>query len=606
MRKLVLIAVLLLATNISFGQYYKSNIAESERIKKDTCYYWCQSEGSFESVEEAEEKAVDELVIAIKKGCKSNIVPVGDNTAIANFVFDTFKSFFEQNIQYLTLREGDENEVFAYISKEEFRNECAQRKEDIDYYLSTADIAFEKENLGDALRNYYIAMMLCCAHPYGNGMMINDEQTKRDVKLVKWLSNRIDGDDGILSMVRFNVIDWVETDEKVDAEIRVSSVTGIPLSNINIRYNNGRFNQTCNVTNGRANLTLFKNENEVKELNVEVDMSYSDVRVEPVASMLKYFKKKVDFSKCDKTVKNPNQNAKKEKKSDSKKETNPDNGSINSYMVSDDIYLKNMKTIEDAIRRHDYESVRELFTPEGYDFLMKLKDYGAASVIGKPDYKMFAFNGEVICRSIPMLFTFNRQSFSHDVVFRFDMDSKQVSSISFRLTDTAEDCIWNNEEWNIDSRLVLVNFLEDYQTAYAFKQIDYLDKIFSDNALIIIGHVVEEKPISTDGRQFGNNKKVEYTRKSKDEYISTLKTQFDNKSYINIHFTDLNVRHAADNDEEVFGVQVHQYYHSSNYSDDGYLFLMVDLREELPIIHVRTWQPGKTDINDLINLKDVL
>ena len=38
MRKLLLTAVLLLATYFSFGQEYKSNIAESERIKKDTCY----------------------------------------------------------------------------------------------------------------------------------------------------------------------------------------------------------------------------------------------------------------------------------------------------------------------------------------------------------------------------------------------------------------------------------------------------------------------------------------------------------------------------------------------------------------------------------------
>ncbi|MGN0033913.1 MAG: hypothetical protein ACI358_09090 [Candidatus Limimorpha sp.] len=309
MRKLFCVVAVLFAANISFGQEYKSNIAESERIKKDTCYYWCQSDGDFESVEDAEEKAVDELVVAIKKGCKSNIVPVGDNTAIMNFVFDTFKPFVEQNIQYLTLREGERNEVFAYITKEEFRNECAQRKQDIDYYINTADIAFEKENLGDALRNYYIAMMLCCSHPYGNSLMIKDEETMRDVKLANWLSNRIDGDDGILSMVRFNVVNWTETDENVDAELRVSSVTGVPLSNINIRYNNGRFNQTCNVTNGRANLQLFKNETDIKELKVEVDMSYSDVRVEPVASMLKYMRKKVDFSKCEKTVKNPNLNA---------------------------------------------------------------------------------------------------------------------------------------------------------------------------------------------------------------------------------------------------------------------------------------------------------
>src|SRR5574344_96242 len=67
MRKLLLTAVLLLVTYFSFGQEYKSNIAESERIKKDTCYYWCQSEGNFESVEDAEESVVDGLLTAIRK-----------------------------------------------------------------------------------------------------------------------------------------------------------------------------------------------------------------------------------------------------------------------------------------------------------------------------------------------------------------------------------------------------------------------------------------------------------------------------------------------------------------------------------------------------------
>lgn len=205
-----------------------------------------------------------------------------------------------------------------------------------------------------------------------------------------------------------------------------------------------------------------------------------------------------------------------------------------------------------------------------------------------------------------MRFGFNNMSFTRDVVFRFNKESKKVTSIAFRLSDTAEKGIWDNTNWKVDSRLVLINFLEDYQTAYAFKQLEYLDKIFSDDALIIVGHVVETKPVMQDGVLYGKNTKVERTKKTKAQFIQDLGRQFRNKSYINIHFTDIDVRRAAGEDEEVFGVQVKQYYHSNNYNDDGYLFLMVDLREELPIIHVRTWQPGKTDIEELITLKDVL
>ena len=41
----------------------------------------------------------------------------------------------------------------------------------------------------------------------------------------------------------------------------------------------------------------------------------------------------------------------------------------------------------------------------------------------------------------------------------------------------------------------------------------------------------------------------------------------------------------------MYGIQLSQEYYSSNYSDKGYLFLMVDLTDHTqPVIHVRTWQ----------------
>ncbi len=612
MRKLLFLSLLLSISVVSLSQTFKSNIAESERIKKDTCYYWYQGADDFETVEDAEDDAVTGLLESVKKNYKSNIVTIGnDNNRLLNCVFETFRPFIEQNIQYLTLKSGAANSVFAYVSKSSFRESCAERKNDIGYYIRQADAAMDKENVGDALRYYYIAMMLCCSHPDGNELTVWDEETSHEVKMAKWLSNRIDGDEGILSLVRFNVKNWKETDDKVIAELDVSTTTGIRISNMTFKYNNGRFSQTCNVSNGRAEVELFKNEDVVKDIDVEIDMSYDDVEFEESAAytMIKFLRKKVGFSKTGKTISNRGKNRMKKEASEEApivKAGSGDGGSVEKYLVGDDAYLKNMKLIENAIRLGEYESVRGLFSPEGYEYFMRLKGYGKASVIGTPDYKMLAFNGEVICRSLPMRFEFNNMSFTRDVVFRFDKETKKVTSIAFRLSDTAEKGVLDNRNWKIDSRLVLINFLEDYQTAYAFKQLDYLDKIFSDNALIIVGHVVENKPVTKDGVLYGNNTKIERTKKTKTQYLQDLGRQFRNKSYINIHFTDLDVRRAAGEEEEVFGVQVRQYYHSNSYNDEGYLFLMVDLREELPIIHVRTWQPGKTDLKDLITLKDVL
>ena len=46
----------------------------------------------------------------------------------------------------------------------------------------------------------------------------------------------------------------------------------------------------------------------------------------------------------------------------------------------------------------------------------------------------------------------------------------------------------------------------------------------------------------------------------------------------------------------MYGVRLHQAWRSSNYSDDGYVFLLWEFRgEDDYILHVRTWQPEYLD-----------
>lgn len=610
MKKILLSAVLLILSGFVAGQDFNFDYVDAKQVMNSGDYFWYQSEGDFESDEEAEKNAISGLVESVRKGYKSDVVQLGsDSEGLLKSIFSTFEGKIKENAQYILLKPGKSFDMLAYISKEDFDKMCKDREYDIYRYVKIGDNAMMNLNVGDALRNYYIAMMLCCSHPKGNSLFYTDEDNNEKVKLATWLRDVIDGHDGILHSINLNVVKWEESNRITNVELLVKTLSGNLVSNVTLKFFNGRYWERCNVSNGKVDLR-YTSCNDMNEYQIEIDMSYKEVeKIEPAAyHMMKYIGEKKAFSNTniEKTIRKPGekQNHVKEKKPvEPKTETT---GAINKYAVADNIYLENVKLIEKAIRNNDYEPVKHLFTEEGQENLNMMRKYGTASVIGSPEYKFYAFNGEVICRSMPVKFTFNRESYTHDVVFRFDMNTKKVSSIVFRLTDIAEDCIMVNDNWELDSRLVLMNFLEDYQTAYAFKQDKYLEKIFSDNALIIIGHVVDYKPITDDGVLYSNNKKVEYTRKSKGEYISGLRNVFAKNSYVNIHFTDLEVSHSAAENQEVYGVQVHQYYNSSSYSDEGYLFLMVDLRDNLPVIHVRTWQPGKTDVEDLINLSDLL
>ena len=218
--------------------------------------------------------------------------------------------------------------------------------------------------------------------------------------------------------------------------------------------------------------------------------------------------------------------------------------------------------------------------------------------------KFIKFKNEVICRYVPMQFQFNRVSFARDIVFRFDESTQQINSLAFRLSDVSERDLIKATKSSMNSTLVIMTFLEDYQTSYGLRRIEYLEQVLSDNALIIVGHVVDKAEVADQRTLNLDAKQVSFIRRTKAEYIANLRDKFARLDYINIHFANLEVERSS-SDEETYGIQVKQYYYASNYSDEGYLFLMVDLTGDTPIIHVRAWQDVKTDIRDLVTLRDV-
>ena len=61
--------------------------------------------------------------------------------------------------------------------------------------------------------------------------------------------------------------------------------------------------------------------------------------------------------------------------------------------------------------------------------------------------------------------------------------------------------------------------------------------------------------------------------------------------FINIRFANNDVRKAKEGEE--YGIQIKQDYYSTNYGDEGYLYIQVDLndRKELLLSQEWLWRP---------------
>ena len=161
------------------------------------------------------------------------------------------------------------------------------------------------------------------------------------------------------------------------------------------------------------------------------------------------------------------------------------------------------------------------------------------------------------------------------------------------------------EEKDADNRRMILNYCEHLRTSYTTKDIDFLRQVFSNQALIIVGHVVRSAD-NNSATGIEGDEKVTFSLKTKKEYLERLEKVFAANKKIDVKFSDFRImRHPTM--EGIYGVSMKQKYTSDRYSDDGYLFILWDFRNKsMPLIHVRTWQPAAS-VNgekEIIGIRD--
>lgn len=577
-----------------------------EEIQQSPDYLW--GTGNAATLKQADNSALAALISQISTKVSASFEQLtegkqagADVTANETFksVINTYSRATLNNTRRIVIQNEPDAAVMRYIKVSEIQRIFEGRKNKILTLTQEAMQAEKKAQVADALRYYYWANLLLQSYPDGNYLTMEDEEGSEQL-LVTWLPKQMND---IFSHIQLNIAD-VRTDNELKTVNIEVLYKGKPARNYDYTYFDGRdWSNIFSAKDGRGIIELpaiasakglsIKSEYMFEgEANIDNELSEVMESVNPIAMRNAYLKLNGEEKQEASCSALAQENAAQSTNNNMYFITSPDSISL---------YQGTLQKIESAIRAHRYNEVQPLCTATGYDMFNRLIKFGNAKIIDRPNYQFLRCGEEIICRSLPMSFSFkgNHRTFVEDVVFKLS-DTGKLDGISFGLNKPAVDDIINQTSWGDNVRKVLINFLEDYKTAYALKRYDYINSIFSDDALIITGSVL--KSSGANERQPMDRNMITYTKQTKQEYMRKLKHIFGSNEFVNIHFADNQVRKSGVGGE-IYGIQIKQEYFSSNYGDTGYLFLMVDLNNpKEPIIHVRTWQPEKDPNFGLIDL----
>ena len=244
------------------------------------------------------------------------------------------------------------------------------------------------------------------------------------------------------------------------------------------------------------------------------------------------------------------------------------------------------------------------FSPEGQAAILELWErvpFRCNATYIPSDVARVGTTGLYEFRGVTLnLFEADGEAVTEQAVFILDARDGRIIDFKFGIPLHRADLIQRDGRkiMDLNDRFFLLNFIENFRTAYNRKDVSYLEKVFSDDALIIVGKLLEARG-HTDMAQSVLNRlgeqRVEFIRRSKAEYLDNLRRVFEYNQYIKVDFVAIGLYEHAEY-KKLYVVQLDQRWRSysddeEGYSDEGYLFLLIDLRKDTPLIHVRTWQP---------------
>ena len=555
-------------------------------IKRNSSYLY--GEGGGATLQAAKEAALADLIQKISVTVHSDFTSKerelnqdGNVTSDAEYqsIIRSYSTATLTNVKTIVLKPEPDASVFLYIAKSEidriFESRVAKAKE----FVGNADEALKNGQIDDALRYYYWSYCLVKSLRYPNEAKIFVDGQERS--LLAWLPTRIDD---VMGKVK------VQSRRTADNTYEITATyDGRPVRSMDYTYFDGVDNSPVySILDGKGLVELRPGmAMDAVQLKLEYEfrgLSRNDSEVEAVVGAMKpaVYRRAYHRVALDGAA------------SPAESTSTDVNGSMQSPLALTDMGTLGtavMKPVMQALRSGSIEQCRQKFTADGWEEFSKLMGYGKVTLMDDIHLDYFADGDCVVCRGLPVSCRFNRgRVFNEKLSFYIDSNSKQITHVAMGLgREAMNDVVLGHLDWSEKSRTRIVGFLEDYRTAYATKNLEYLDKVFDDNAVIVLGKRLQVAPqLNKEG--YMNNHRVQFTQLTKREFLRNLRRQFQSKDYINLHFSQNRI-YQLQKGVERYGIEIKQDYYSSNYGDTGYLTLIFDLTNpDQPVIHVRTWQ----------------
>ena len=558
-------------------------------------YVWAKGYG--DTIEEADKDAMNTLVsyVTMIVSSTKGSVSTSDGTNMKQEISMLSDGYLE-NVRREVLPDVDKKKcVLRYLSREDWeaRNDVTRNK--ILEYIESGTYA---PMIEDKLRYYSWAYVLLQTFVDDDPIKIGDKPAKAQL---------YDNIREALSNINVSVIGVEQDKENRNYPYKVMLdfvYNGEPICYLQFDYFDGSgYVKGESIKDGRGAI-LMKQLPE--EITINIDYLHMELarQLDPAvyialqnpycAPSLSEAHKKVSTKEGGKAQKSVDTTSEKVESvvRDKAEEVNQTYVAIKDEVDTAKPFIKMMDDITSSIKGTSPIDIKHYFTDEAWDHYQRLVASGKPTVIRTPSYKFIQYGETTICQSIPVKLSFSgNRSFVEDIVFRVNNESMKVESVAYKLSQETEKTIMTMA-WEDAARLALISFLEDYRTAYCLKDLEYINKVFANDAYIIVGRVWQQSNHRfSDNPQLANYSRTTYTRKTKEEYIYHLRKSFASKEFINLRFEECNVAKGYYAKEGIYAVQVRQLYYSNNYADDGILTLAIDMRtEKKPLVRVRIWQ----------------
>lgn len=623
MKKLMLL-LMVLYTCTFFPQGKESIIASGD-------YYYGEStsENEQEARDAALKRLTDMIAITVSSSfqrlVKENSKSFEDNV---ESVLKTYSTATLKNVKEL-LRPNDGGiSVFYYIEKSEVLEIFRERTKLISDIVLNAEHLMKDGNAGYALKYYYFAALLMNSIPEQN-VIYNSTNFSTEIPLHV---------QDILSKIEFRYIsDTLQEGTERLITLRVD-FQDKPAKYLEFSFWDGTAQVNVEVKDGIAKFVLLGSSINFKELELAVKYSYYEAREEIKAIaeiwnavMKPSFRnmKKIALRKEGNTaLQRPadailpstlraDMNARAAARTASATNTFTE-GKLKLTFIADSTcgVLKQIARetfgLLTKLQTGKSERIRAYFSGDPFlaDKIANVLTYNAPMLTSNE--MTVSVNKTYSGWELRQIETLNRyrtirkQTREH-IILDFDEQGK-IYDVNFGITENLyQDFVQKGiegEDWT--KRQVIIKFVERYRTAFLGRNLEMIDSMFADEAVIIVGRIPKKSAIKDVYKYVKINDAqpdAKYTTYTKASYLKMLAQKFKTQPDIFLGYSTFNIR-RKNSDEPVYGMSMRQNYNATNYSDEGYLFLLVDFKDKQPQIYVRAWQPQEWSEDALIRLSN--